>query len=91
MSASVVLYVVIKSNIIFWMNVYVFWAFNFVNKKLKKVGVGIFYLNIILYLCCMNKLRGYTHATESQLGQKQAVQVIDACGVSKKYSDKIEK
>ena len=39
----------------------------------------------------MNKLRGYTHATELQLGQKQAVQVIDACGVSKKYSDKIGK
>ena len=66
----------------------IFDGVNFVNKKLKKVGAGIFYLDIILYLCCMNNFRENTPALRSPLSQKQEAQMIDACGVSKKYSNK---
>ena len=65
----------------------IFDGVNFVNKKLKKVGVGIFYLDIILYLCCMNKYRRHTPALLMPLHQMQEAQTIDACGVSKKYSN----
>ena len=39
----------------------------------------------------MNKFRGYTPASQLSLGQKQATQMIGACGMDEKSDNNREK